>query len=167
MLLNIGLLFSFTDNNQVQAVYGSGNKYTTSKTIRGTWKSSDKKSVYSKVKITAHTITFTPKATIDDSYVGAKGKWTLYNQTKQWKKLRNSGAHNMKRVRYFNKVQKYALKHHMLYAEKSNIPAFHNGTYIYFNWVYYYENSASGTFYRKGSKLIFDSIVHSSSFKKV
>lgn len=117
--------------------------YTTPKKIRGTWiNTNDKKSIYSKVKITAHTMTFTPK-----SRLGVKGKWTLYRENTKW-------SMNAK-TKTMIKAQKLGPKYHWAKAFNYN-----KGTFVYFQWMNNEGETATGTFYPAGKKLKFDNYNH-------
>ena len=129
--------------NVTQAASYGRISYTTPKKIRGTWvNTSDKKSIYSKVKITAHTMTFTPK-----SHLGVKGKWALYRENDKW--FMNA------KTKTIIKAQKLGPKYHWAKAFNYN-----KGTFVYFQWMSREEETATGTFYRRGNKLKFDNYNH-------
>lgn len=122
--------------------------YTTPKKIRGIWISHDKRSIYSRVKITAHTITLKPTSSL-----GEKGKWTLYKENSKW-------GFNISTKKMI-KAQKLGPKYH--WARAFN---YKGGTYIYYHWMNNVEENGTGTFYRIGKKLKFDNNIHSSTFVK-
>lgn len=149
----IGLVGMQSHTTYAANKYGMAKKYTTPKKIRGTWVTSDKKSVYKKVVIGKHTIKFTPKAKYGRGYYGAKGKWTLYRQSNKWRKHAKANT--------LLKADKYTQKHHIVEAQNSK-----GGTYVYFEWSFYYESDGSGTFYRSGKHLKFNNIIHNSTFRR-
>lgn len=134
--------------NTVDAASYGRLTYITPKKIRGTWVSHTKKTIYSKVKITAHTITLKPTSSL-----GEKGKWTLYKESRKW--IFNASTRKM------IKAQKLGPKHH--WAKAFN---YKGGTYIYYHWMNNVEEDAAGTFYRVGSKLKFDNNIHRYTFVK-
>lgn len=150
----VGLVGMQSHTTYAANKYGVASKYTTPKKIRGTWVTNDKKSIYKKVVITKHTMKFIRRA--KDAmgyYYGAKGKWKLYNQSKSWR--------NKAKVETLAKADKYVKKHHIVKAQNSK-----GGTYIYFEWSFYYQSYGSGTFYRSGSHLKFKNIIHNSTFRR-
>lgn len=161
-LLSLGLVLSFgllfNSNNAEAAAYG-GKLYTTPKALRGTWyfakagktdnsgmpMPTQYKHLYKKIKITAHTITFTKR-----KRAGLSGRYTFYKSTKKlsFKKM--------------DAAEKYATKHKWLNPYNSG------KRHLGFSetWLHIYESSNSGELTVSRGRLIFESVYSKDYFVK-
>lgn len=150
-LLSLGLVLSFgllsNSNNAEAAAYG-GKLYTTPKALRGTWYFAKAGKVgtydvpaqyqhlYKKIKITAHTITFTKR-----KRAGLSGRYTFYKCTK--KKMTSAKM---------DAAEKYATKHKWLYPYNSGKRHFGFTE----TWLHGNESSNSGDLTVSKGHLIFE-----------
>ncbi len=162
-LLSLGLFVSFgllsNSNNAEAAAYG-GKLYTTPKALRGTWYfakagKNDETDIsdiptqyqhlYKKIKITAHTITFTKR-----KRAGLSGRYTFYKSTKKlsFKKM--------------NAAEKYATKHKWLNPYNSG------KRHIGFSetWLHIFQSSNSGDLTVSKGHLIFGNAYSKDYFVK-
>lgn len=160
LVLTFGLIGAKTTQ---AAAYGA-KQQTTPKRIRGTWylyKTSagsygkhtglQKKYLhpYRKLRITAHTITFTTA----HGKRGLKGNYKLYKLSKASK---FSSSKLMK-------AEKYGIKHKWisLYRIKKSSISFTDQ-----NWLQLFQSSAAGNLTRTGSKLVFENGFSRDTFRR-
>ncbi|MBT8908182.1 hypothetical protein BTI73_08475 [Lactobacillus delbrueckii subsp. bulgaricus] len=159
-LLSLGLVLSFgllsNSNNADAAAYG-GKLYTTPKALRGTWyfaragktdisdTPTQWQHLYKKIKITAHTITFTKR-----KRAGLSGRYTFYKSTKKL---------SFKKV---NAAEKYATKHKWLNPYNSG------KRHLGFSktWLHIYESPNSGDLTASRGRLIFENVYSKDYFVK-
>ncbi|GHV97382.1 hypothetical protein lacNasYZ03_16880 [Lactobacillus nasalidis] len=141
-LLSLGLVLSFgllsNSSNAEAAAYG-GKLYTTPKALRGTWyfakagkadysgMPTQYQHLYKKIKITAHTITFTKR-----KRAGLSGRYTFYKSTKKtFKKMTPAKM---------EAAEKYATKHKWLNPYDSG------KSHLQFSetWLHIFQSSNSG-----------------------
>lgn len=163
-LLSLGLVLSFgllsNSNNAEAAAYG-GKLYTTPKALRGTWYFAKAGKVdvsdvpaqyqhlYKKIKITAHTITFTKR-----KRAGLSGRYTFYKSTKKTFKKMTSAK--------MDAAEKYATKHKWLNPFDSGKNYFQFSNY----WLHVYESSNSGGLTVSKGHLIFENVYSKDYFVK-
>lgn len=163
-LLSLGLVLSFgllsNSNNAEAAAYG-GKLYTTPKALRGTWYFAKAGKVgtydvpaqyqhlYKKIKITAHTITFTKR-----KRAGLSGRYTFYKSTKKAFKKMTSAK--------MDAAEKYATKHKWLnpYNSSKRQLSFSE------TWLHVYESSNSGGLIVSKGHLIFGNVYSKDYFVK-
>ncbi|MFV4979915.1 Rib/alpha-like domain-containing protein [Lactobacillus delbrueckii] len=152
-LVSLGLVLSFgllsNSSNAKAAAYG-GKLYTTPKALRGTWyfakagkvDTSDVPAqyqhLYKKIKITAHTITFTKR-----KRAGLSGRYTFYKSTKKTFKKMNPAK--------MEAAEKYATKHKWLNPRSESKNGFLFSEY----WLHLYASSVSGSLSVTKGRLMF------------
>lgn len=159
-LVSLGLVLSFgllsNSSNAKAAAYG-GKLYTTPKALRGTWYFAKAGKVdtvdvparyqhlYKKIKITAHTITFTKR-----KRAGLLGRYTFYKTPKKLSFKKWSAA------------EKYATKHKWLNPYDSG------KRYLGFSetWLQVYESTNSGGLTVSRGRLIFENAYSKDYFVK-
>ena len=151
--------FSSMHHNVSAAKYGA-KIYTTPKVMRGTWHYKSGKTLnknssrymhpYSKIKIGKHTITFYRKA-----HKGAlSGRYTLYKPSNNSFKRFSS--------KQLLTVVNYAKKHKWLAPYNTRKTSFD----FKYNWLFYYEESATGGLQLKGRTLHFSNIFFDDTYRK-
>ncbi len=152
-LVSLGLVLSFgllsNSSNAKAAAYG-GKLYTTPKALRGTWyfvnagkvDTSDVPAqyqhLYKKIKITAHTITFTKR-----KRAGLSGRYTFYKSTKKTFKKMNPAK--------MEAAENYATKHKWLNPRSGSKNGFLFSEY----WLHLYASSVSGSLSVTKGRLMF------------
>lgn len=137
-LLSLSLVLSFgllsNSSNAEATTYGE-KLYTTPKALRGTWyfakagktdysgMPAQYQHLYKKIKITAHTITFTKR-----KRTGLSGRYTFYKSTKELS------------LKKMNAAEKYATKHKWLNPYDSG------KSHLQFSetWLHIFQSSNSG-----------------------
>lgn len=163
-LVSLGLVLSFgllsNSSNAKAAAYG-GKLYTTPKALRGTWYFARAGKVdisdvparyqhlYKKIKITAHTITFTKR-----KRAGLSGRYTFYMSTKKtFKKMTPAKM---------DAAEKYATKHKWLNPREISKKDIGFSEY----WLHTYESSNSGELTVSRGRLIFENVYSKDYFVK-
>lgn len=162
-LVSLGLVLSFgllsNSSNAKAAAYGA-KLYTTPKALRGTWYFEKAGKVdtnyhvqhmYKKIKITAHTITFTKR-----KKAGLSGRYTFYKSTKKTLKIINKSFKKM------DAAETYATKHKWLNTRNESKTGFDFSEY----WLHLYESSIDGGLSVKKGRLIFSNIFTQDYFVK-
>lgn len=163
-LMSLGLVLSFgllsNSSNAKAAAYGA-KLYTTPKAIRGTWYFAKAGKVdtqdvpakyqhlYKKIKITAHTITFTKR-----KRAGLSGRYTFYESTKKTYKKMSS--------KKMAAAEKYATKHKWLSPRDGDKTGFAFSEY----WLHIYQSSNTGVLFVKNGRLMFSNIYSTDYFIK-
>lgn len=160
-LLSLGLVLSFgllsNSNNAEATTYGE-KLYTTPKALRGTWyfakagkteysgMPTQYQHLYKKIKITAHTITFTKR-----KRAGLSGRYTLYKSTMK--------TSSFKKI---NAAENYFAKHKWL----NPIDTSKKGIGVSRYWFFRYESSNTGGLFVKNGRLMFSNIYSTDYFVK-
>ena len=163
-LVSLGLVLSFgllsNSSNAEAAAYGA-KLYTIPKALRGTWyfKKAGKvdtsdipakyQHLYKKIKITAHTITFTKR-----KRAGLSGRYTFYESTKKTYKKMSS--------KKMEAAEKYATKHKWLNPIDSSKKDITFSEY----WLHRFQSSNSGSLSVTKGRLIFSNIYSTDYFVK-
>lgn len=92
--------------------YGRDSKFTIPANMRGTWVSKSKRSAFKKIRLTAHTATFTAQASLYRSK-NYSGKWLLYHMNNKW-----YSKHFLTSLG--NKASKYSVQHRWLATRKDS-----------------------------------------------
>ena len=95
--------------------YGRGAQFIVPSSMRGTWVARSKNSAFKKIKLTAHTATLTPQASLYKSKKYS-GKWSLYHINEEWYSKYFLNHPTSRAI----KASKYSIKHHWLSTRKGN-----------------------------------------------
>lgn len=150
-ILFLAVVSVFATTPKVNAAsWGNLGAYTMPAKMRGTWVSHDSKSIYSKIRITKHTITLKRRHHAHKT----DGKWNLRRQSHKWMEKTSM----KRRIKSFH----YAQKHRYMAVRKED------GVYVFnFGWGVPCNDADFNLRSKSNSKIHFENVIRMSNFYRV